>query len=857
MASAGQGIGAAVGLVVGYYFGFGMGGMALGGMIGLWLDPPDPPDPPPLGDLGNNSYVRNMPVTLAYGRNKIYGGIIWIGNNRVEMSNEGSSKQPNYVAVYSADFGCALCEGSIGGIVNYYINDNILGELKDEDKISLTFYPEYGNGSQTINSIVEANLSGSTAPAIPWRWTAVVIASGKIGKSNSLPSFAAEVNALLCEADYESNPVKVVYDFMTNDRYGLNLDASLFDGSPTTSGSWKIAADYCEVAVDDTLGGTEARFRYSMAFTNRVKAFDIIKDILQTCRGFIYYLEGKLKIQIADANEVPLFYFSEGHQVNFITGGSCTTTRIYADFSEYPVGYFNGDLLSIQLSAYYCEISVVIDQTATYIDLDEALTDSPASSVFFSIRKENIIRDTFSYARKSTSDKPNRHRVEFINKSDKYRTDFIEEDNLYDINLTDEIRETTVQCNGIKRKSQAARMNSFFLDFNSYTDYTCSFQTDIVGYMLGIGSIIGITNYLPGWSSKLFRVIELEELEDYTVKVSCLEYIATVFHDNASPIIPTDDYSIPNPYTEPANSTRFEVFEDSTSKKLFLCFNRPDNEPNWAGNLVYVNKGSAYEYASTGYVTTPSVKLNGDLNASDTTIPYDAATMVGSFPASGSFWVGVEEILYTSIDDINDEFEGCTRGYNRSSAISHLSSEYCNLRQSNTPYYVYTDEEIGGLFTFKIISINVYDIQADPLTALTDTIVIVGVYYAPDPVSGLQINSQGSDYSLADSTDCLIQWDLTSDGIQGYGVQYADGLGYGGGSVEYVVGFEIRIYKTSDDSLLHTEVIGDITTQEFNYTVAMNEADNGSVFEPNLTIKVYEKNTVNIYSITSILVTND
>lgn len=932
MASTGQLVGSIVGFGIGSLFGFGAGGMALGGMIGLWLDPPDPPDPPALGDLSCNSYVRSMPVPIAYGQNKIYGGVIWMGNNRVEMENEGSRKQPQYSASYYADFVVAMCEGTIGGYVKYMINDKDLSELKDEDKIALNFTGVLGDGTQTIDPLVESTLTDGTA--IPWRWTAHVLASGKIGGANTLPAFSSVVNTLLCESDSQANPIKVLYDFMTNGRYGMGIDTTIFDGSPITSGSWKTAADYCDESVgigtvsnsfnvitnennssveiyadlsayvdgywngasgkivignatltftvlvqgqtfmnvtdiggNPTGGNTftlyiygsfvEPRFRYSNVLTNRVKGYDIVAEILQTCRGFIYYAEGMLKILIANANEVPIFYFSDGHQVSFETLGSCTYTRIYADFSAYPEHYWDGDIINIQLSAYYCEMIAVLGQTSTYIDLIDELTEVPSSGITFDIRKENIKKDTFTYSRKGTRDKVNRFRTEFINKDDLFRTDYIEEDNVYDINITDEIREGTAQVNGIKRKSQAARMNSFFLDFVSYVDYACNFETDIVGYFLTVGAIIGITESLPQWNCKLFRVITLDEGEDWSVKVSCLEYVPTVFHDAATPIIPTQSYSLPNPYITPINPTRYEAFEDGLSNKIYFCFNRPENEPNWVGVLIFADFGFGYTYLSTYYITTPSVKLDAAINESDTIIAYDATTIYSSFPASGTFFIGEEEIYYASIDDINDQFLGCIRGHNNSYADSHADTAYCYLHQANTPSYTYDPMYIGCSITFKAVSVNAYDIYGDSTTAPTDIIDVNGFYYTPKSVSGLEINELGNGTFLDIDSDCHIYWQAVTDGInKGYGYKYADGYGYGDGELEGFTKYMVRIYKTIDDTLLHEEEITDLSIQDFNYTHAMNDTDNGEVFESNLTIKVYQVNSSLLFSPVRTLITN-
>jgi len=73
----GQGLGMGGGYIIGSYFGMGAVGMAIGGYIGMLLDPPGPPGPPPLGDLGLNTYIRDLPIPVIIGENRVYGGVIW------------------------------------------------------------------------------------------------------------------------------------------------------------------------------------------------------------------------------------------------------------------------------------------------------------------------------------------------------------------------------------------------------------------------------------------------------------------------------------------------------------------------------------------------------------------------------------------------------------------------------------------------------------------------------------------------------------------------------------------------------------------------------------------------------------
>ena len=188
------------------------------------------------------------------------------------MENEGSSKSPSYTQVYFADFAVAVSEGPINSYKEYFLNDDSLDDISEDDLIDLDFYPYYGIESQSIDSLISENLSGQTADGLPFIYTAYVVVSGKIGTSNSLPTFSSEIDGILTESGEEdANPVKILYDLLTNSRYGAGLDSSILDGSPTTSGSWKTASDFCDVLVDDGAGGTHPRFRYSIELSSKTQ----------------------------------------------------------------------------------------------------------------------------------------------------------------------------------------------------------------------------------------------------------------------------------------------------------------------------------------------------------------------------------------------------------------------------------------------------------------------------------------------------------------------------------------------------------------------------------------------------------
>lgn len=931
MSSKGQIIGAVAGFVLGAItggFSSAISLMALGGRVGLWLDPAVP-EPDDLGDLGMNSYVRDAPVPLVFGTNKVYGGCIWTGENSAFTSNDGSSKNPEYITLATCEFAIAFATGPITKYRKFIINEDVvatftenthivapvssyteaggfttfyfppqdtedhyfaggcaytvewvpyntyegikyyLGEvprlIADSTTTSLAVYgyclltnpqtsevydPVGGPVHMYTSGIVTANdednhldlyfaaylgtryqsqcpiiTSSDPENALPFVNTAYVCVTGTIGTVNTLPTFAAELTGLVTDpSQYDCNPVILVYWFLTNAMDGCGEYPDDFDGNPRVpgSGSWYTEAAYCaqlvyynltistrysayryredEVALivtttnhlleigdsvtitgmggsgyngtktvtgvpsslsfefdssfddegwtydpngyitgpDRTSEGNEARFMYSNVFTDFIKGYDIITDILQTCGGMVYKVQDKWCINIAKGSEQPIFYFSDFHREHFEVDNTSTTTRIYADFSDYPDIYWNGDLgwitVIVIIEEEEVELSysfIVINQTATYIDLAEELPTAPEIGDAFFITKDNITSGSFSYMQRSDAETINVSRVEYLNRDDEYRNDVVEvvdnsKGEYYDGTFyADTTKIQTISMTGIKRKSQAMRMAQLLLDLSCFAKYSCQFDTDIVGYMIHMGAIVGISHSATGWIRKYFRVIKLEENDDLTVKLNFNEYVPSVYNDYTPPYVPTVPSGIGNRYEPPANIPAARVY--AYDGRIFLAIERPTGDAYWSGAQVYIQRGEIgeFEYYRRINTTTANVKLSAGVTAVQDYIPFDDSTLYSSFPASGTFFLEEEQIHYTSIDSVNNQFEGCTRGYNSTTAAIHADTEYCTYFDINVmPYYTYTAEEIGIPLTFKFVSINFNSVMADATYAPTDTITI-------------------------------------------------------------------------------------------------------------------------------------
>jgi hypothetical protein len=743
--STGQLIGAAIGAVVGYFIGYPGLGMAVGGMIGYWLDPIPPDDTKPDvedSELAYNTFTRDTPVTVIYGSVKLGGQIIWIGETHYEQDQTGGggsgkdASPAEYTTYYFATFAVAFCEGTITEFGDWYLNDDTIDVASDENDINLDITEYTGTSGQTV----AAHSDMSAHPN--YKYLCWAYLSGKIGTHNSLPSVSCEIKALLVETGdswaYDANPIRCLYDYLTNTRYGLGYSSSRIDGDCDAVGTtFKIAADYCdelvpyEVEYHDVDGnlqtgsGNEPRFRYSRAFSNRTKGWDVIKDILATCRGMLYYNNGQINVKIETSTEEAVFYFTDEQHSDFtasISGGNTLT----ATLSAYPDGYWDGAEI-VYTSGGDTYKGVIYDQdsgggTIMSINPDQSLPNFSGTVSFY----KDVIKDgSFQFQRRGGRDISNRIRIEFIDRNDNYRTNHAELDCQWDMEETGEIRETTVAMKGIKRETQAGRMAAFLADFGFFVRDVCSFETDLVGQFMTVGDIIGITHSLTGWSAKLFRVVSIEELDDMNTKFTCIEYIPSVYHDSSNPVSRPVDTKLPNKYASPDHVERFQVFVDSENNTIWMTF-KPNDTTNYFGGVqMWIQKGGGSDYILDGIhgLSMPSVELDGAVTDSATEIYYDPATMYGSFPSDGILWIEEEKITYTGIDDVNNKFTGCTRGEGNTTAAAHADESVAVYQSSYTPSVIYDDSETGITWTFKAIAVTLTGMRADSATAPTDSVI--------------------------------------------------------------------------------------------------------------------------------------
>ena len=521
----------------------------------------------------------------------------------------------------------------------------------------------------------------------------------------------------------------------------------------------------------------ERRFQFSQCYDQLKKFHDVLQEILDTCQGFIsacqwriyydslygerldlseisdlesweyYSVSRNFKLIIPNPDETPVHYFGLDSGVFVSTQLSDESDLIYGNFSAYPYNYWKGDFVHYietkdhgnpswgypDFPPRYRDWDVIIEQTSTYIKIGDGITTLFPSSETFTLKKDNMKEGSFTFAEKSAMDRPNKVRIEFKNRLLGYIKDVAEAEDTYRLDILLESEKIDhYKMHGIKRATQAGRMAMRILDQWNHQRFVCAFETDIMGMTLCMGEIIGVGHDITGWNGKWFRIVAMEELIDFEVRLELEEFNPYCYHDYGVPVYQGFSYSgFPTPYI-PRNVERFEVKEDIEFNQLYFTFKSPARDAGFfTGARIYRKTGDdTWEFIALIYETVSSVKLAQSVGIDDTTIYYDNDYLFGSFPSQGVIWIENELMYYHGIDTVNFAFTNVVRGYKDTDQVEHLIDEgtnlYIKLRDDANLYYEIPDSWAGTTQTFKASSVTVHNLTIALDSSPSFTIDIIG-----------------------------------------------------------------------------------------------------------------------------------
>ncbi|WP_279025587.1 phage tail tip fiber protein [Gibbsiella quercinecans] len=117
---------------------------------------------------------------------------------------------------------------------------------------------------------------------------------------------------------WSNNPAWVLYDLITNQRYGLDQKEL---GVPVDKWSLYEVAQYCDQLVPDNRGGQEPRYLCDMVVQDQVEAYRLIRDVCSIFRGMSFYNGESLSI-VVDKPRDPVYLFTNDN----VIGGAFSYT---------------------------------------------------------------------------------------------------------------------------------------------------------------------------------------------------------------------------------------------------------------------------------------------------------------------------------------------------------------------------------------------------------------------------------------------------------------------------------------------------------------------------------------------------
>ena len=151
-------------------------------------------------------------------------------------------------------------------------------------------------------------------------------------------SYSGTFNGTLGAAVATNDPSWILYDLLTSDRYGLNINTSDLDVY-----SFYAASQYCSELIDDCTGtgGTEPRFACNVNIQSAAEAYTVINQLCSVFRAQAYWSAGSVTLtQDSPADTSYLFSIANVLEPGFTYSSSSQKNRT----TVAVVKYFDNDL---------------------------------------------------------------------------------------------------------------------------------------------------------------------------------------------------------------------------------------------------------------------------------------------------------------------------------------------------------------------------------------------------------------------------------------------------------------------------------------------------------------------------------
>lgn len=495
-----------------------------------------------------NSQSNVDPIPVVYGRRRV-------GGTRVFIEVSGSSNEYLHLVL-------VLSEGPVTAIDNVYLDDVLSTDAKFTGMLTVTKH--LGTPGEAADAALTADVPKWTS-ACKLSNCAYLYVKLKYDRNafSGLPTITADVRGRTLfdprdgQTRYCNNPALVLRDYLSNTIYGRGIASSAIDDT-----SISAAANACDVRITApsfsdifTVSTTTEALTFSQPIPidtgDGVKVSSTATVPSPLVAGTTYYA-----IKVTDTS-----YQLATTMANAFAGTAIDLTS---------AGSGQHTLAQVNYAAYACDGTIDTNQTA--YDNVRALLTACRGMLVFSGGKYRLVLDVATTAsgfgfnesnitgswvisQAGKRAKYNRVTAGFYNPAKKWQPDLAMIESTA-LRATDNglILEAKIDLPFTANSYRAQNIGQLTLNQSRY-GLVVKFSAFQEGLRCEVGDVVPITHSTPGWSAKLFRIMQIEIKDNDEVYVVAREYSASVYTQAVlSPAAVIAQSNLPDPFSVPAVS---------------------------------------------------------------------------------------------------------------------------------------------------------------------------------------------------------------------------------------------------------------------------------------------------------------
>ena len=495
-----------------------------------------------------NSQSNVDPIPVIYGRRRV-------GGTRVFIEVSGSSNEYLHLVL-------VLSEGPVTAIDNVYLDDVLSTDAKFTGLLTVTKH--LGTPGEAADAALTADVPKWTS-ACKLSNCAYLYVKLKYDRNafSGLPTITADVRGRTLydprdgQTRYSNNPALVIRDYLSNTIYGRGIASSAIDDT-----SISAAANACDIRI------TAPSFSDIFTVSTTTEALTFAQPIpIDTGDG--------VKVSSTATVPSPLVAGTTYYAIKVTDTSYQLATTMANAFAGTAIdltsaGSGQHTLAQVNYAAYACDGTIDTNQTA--YDNVRALLTACRGMLVFSGGKYRLVLDvattasSFGFTESNITGswvisqagkraKYNRVTAGFYNPAKKWQPDLAMVESTA-LRATDNglILEAKIDLPFTANSYRAQNIGQLTLNQSRY-GLVVKFSAFQEGLRCEVGDVVPITHSTPGWSAKLFRIMQIEIKDNDEVYVVAREYSASVYTQAVlSPAAVIAQSNLPDPFSVPAMS---------------------------------------------------------------------------------------------------------------------------------------------------------------------------------------------------------------------------------------------------------------------------------------------------------------